>query len=80
MPWEMEIESLLFHLVGDRDTLLAKTNDKLDLKLKGRGISFRNIKLMLNYLTEKNLLTERAKEKLLTNLERDLTIKIGLLN
>jgi hypothetical protein len=70
IEWEMEIESFLFHLVGISDTLLAKTNDKLDLKLKGRGISLQNIKLILNYLIEKNLLTKNAEENLLSNLGR----------
>jgi hypothetical protein len=68
--WEMEIESFLFHLVGVSDTLLAKTNDKLDLKLKGRGISLQNIKLMLNYLNEKNQLMKKDKENLISNLGR----------
>jgi hypothetical protein len=68
--WEMEIESLLFHLVGVGDTLLAKTNDKLDLKLKGRDICLRNIKLMLNFLNEKNLLSKKSKENILANLNK----------
>ncbi|MFZ0510951.1 MAG: hypothetical protein WAM14_05045, partial [Candidatus Nitrosopolaris sp.] len=54
--WEMEIESFLFHIVGVRDSLLININNKLELRLEGRDIDFMNIRIMLNYLNEQNLL------------------------
>jgi hypothetical protein len=59
--WEMEIESFLFHIVGVRDSLLVNINNKLELRLEGRDIDFRNIRIMLNYLNEQNLLTHIKK-------------------
>ncbi|MDP9288723.1 MAG: hypothetical protein M3P08_11070 [Thermoproteota archaeon] len=59
--WEMEIESFLFHLVGVSDSLLAKTNDKLKLKLKDRDVKIEKIKILLNYLNEESLLLNLRK-------------------
>ena len=56
--WEMEIEPFLFHIVGVRDSLFVNINNKFELKLEGRDIDFRNIKIMLNYLNEQNLLAD----------------------
>jgi hypothetical protein len=57
VPWEMEIESFLFHISGVYGSLLVRINDKLELKLKGKDIKYHNFKTILTYLNEQSLLT-----------------------
>lgn len=59
--WEMEIESFLFHLVGVSDSLLAKANDKLKLKLDVGKVRIENMRPLLNKLNEGDLLSNLSK-------------------
>jgi hypothetical protein len=50
LNWEIEIEELLFHLIGAMDCLLARINERLNLQLETRNLTSINIckKLRLN--------------------------------
>lgn len=50
LNWEIEIEELLFHLIGAMDCLLARINERLNLQLESRNLTSINIckKLRLN--------------------------------
>jgi Cthe_2314-like HEPN len=52
-----EIESFLYHIVGARDSLLIKINDKLALKLNEKEVYVNTIENMLTQLNEQHLLT-----------------------
>ena len=48
--WEIEIEELLFHLIGAMDCLLDRINERLNLKLETRNVTTINVckKLRMN--------------------------------
>ena len=50
LNWEIEIEELLFHLIGAMDCLLDRINERLNLKLETRNVTTINIckKLRMN--------------------------------
>jgi hypothetical protein len=56
--WEMEIEPFMFHVVGARDSLLVRINDKLGLKLKKEEVNVESIRTKLVQVNEQNLLTD----------------------
>ena len=60
IKWEVEIECFLSQLVGVRDAILVRINDKMGLKLKSKEAILRNIQIILNALGKTNLL-ERLK-------------------
>lgn len=66
----MEIEPFVFHIVGVRDSLLVKINDKLGLRLKEEEVNMKSIGNKLNQLNEQNLLTD------LGNLDSDNCFQI----
>jgi hypothetical protein len=43
LNWEIEIEELLFHLIGAMDCLLGRINERLNLKLETRNLSTINV-------------------------------------
>jgi hypothetical protein len=43
VKWEIEIEDLLSHLIGARDALLVRINEKFNLKVKKRDIYLANL-------------------------------------
>jgi len=50
LNWEIEIEELLFHLIGAMDCLLDRINERLNLKLETRNVTTINVckKLRMN--------------------------------
>jgi hypothetical protein len=58
VPWEIEIESFLYHIIGVKDSLLVQINDKLQLKLKEREVGLRNVKMILNTIGKGALLAD----------------------
>jgi hypothetical protein len=50
LNWEIEIEELLFHLIGAMDCLLDRINERLNLKLEIRNVTTINVskKLRMN--------------------------------
>ena len=43
LNWELEIEELLFHLVGAMDCLLVRINERLNLGLEYRKVNAINV-------------------------------------
>jgi hypothetical protein len=56
VKWEIEVECFLSQLVGLRDAILFRINDKMGLKLKKTQVKFTNIKIILNALNKRTLL------------------------
>lgn len=43
LNWELEIEELLFHLIGAMDCLLLRINERLNLGLENRKVNAINV-------------------------------------
>ncbi len=55
IKWEIEIEDFLFQLVGIRDAVLFRINDKIGLKLKNKKVTLDNVETELNAHNKKSL-------------------------
>lgn len=56
--WEIEIECLLNHLIGAKDALLARINDKLNLNLPDEDVKLNMINSELTKIGKSQLLQE----------------------
>ena len=58
LNWEIEIEELLFHLIGAMDYLLVRINEKLNLKLETRKVTAINVCKKLRLKKRNDLIKE----------------------
>jgi len=58
LNWELEIEELLFHLVGAMDCLLVRINDRLNLGLENRKVNAINVCKKLRLKKRNDLIKE----------------------
>ncbi len=58
LNWEIEIEELLFHLIGAMDCLLDRINDRLNLKLETRNVTITNVCKKLRLKKRNDLIKE----------------------
>ena len=58
LNWELEIEELLFHLIGAMDCLLVRLNDRLNLKLEFQKVTAVNICKKLRLKKRNDLIKE----------------------
>ncbi|HEY1247980.1 MAG TPA: hypothetical protein VGE97_03230 [Nitrososphaera sp.] len=58
LNWEMEIEELLFHLIGAMDYLLVRINERLNLKLETRKVTAINVCKKLRLKKRNDLIKE----------------------
>ena len=58
LNWELEIEELLFHLVGAMDCLLVRINERLNLGLENRNINAINVCKKLRLKKRNDLIKE----------------------
>lgn len=58
LNWEIEIEELLFHLLGAMDCLLDRINERLNLKLETRNLTSINICKKLRLKKRNDLIKE----------------------
>ena len=58
LNWEIEIEELLFHLIGAMDYLLVRINEKLNLKLETRQVTAINVCKKLRLKKRNDLIKE----------------------
>jgi len=56
--WELEIEELLFHLIGAMDYLLVRINERLNLGLETRKVSAINVCKKLRLKKRNDLINE----------------------
>ena len=56
--WEIEIEELLFHLIGAMDSLLVRINERLNLKLEIRKVTPINVCKKLRLKKRNDLIKE----------------------
>ena len=79
LNWEIEIEELLFHLIGAMDYLLLRINERLNLKLESRKVTAINVCKKLRLKKRNDLIKElwdlsnprnpvRSRLKILTDL------------
>ena len=58
LNWEIEIEELLFHLIGAMDDLLVRINERLNLKLETRKVTAINVCKKLRLKKRNDLIKE----------------------
>lgn len=58
LNWELEIEELLFHLVGAMDCLLVRINERLNLGLENRKVNAINVCKKLRSKKRNDLIKE----------------------
>ena len=58
LNWEIEIEELLFHLIGAMDYLLLRINERLNLKLETRKVTAVNVCKKLRLKKRNDLIKE----------------------
>lgn len=58
LNWELEIEELLFHLVGAMDCLLVRINERLNLGLENRKLNAINVCKKLRLKKRNDLIKE----------------------
>jgi len=58
LNWEIEIEELLFHLIGAMDCLLVRINERLNLRLEIRKVTAINICKKLRLKKRNDLIKE----------------------
>ena len=58
LNWEIEIEELLFHLIGAMDYLLVRINERLNLKLESRKVTAINVCRKLRLKKRNDLIKE----------------------
>ena len=58
LNWEIEIEELLFHLIGAMDYLLVRINERLNLKLESRKVTAINVCRKLRLKKRNDLIRE----------------------
>ena len=58
LNWEIEIEELLFHLIGAMDSLLVRINERLNLKLEIRKVTPINVCKKLRLKKRNDLIKE----------------------
>ena len=58
LNWEIEIEELLFHLIGAMDCLLDRINERLNLKLETRNVTITNVCKKLRLKKRNDLIKE----------------------
>lgn len=58
LNWEIEIEELLFHLIGAMDCLLDRINERLNLKLEIRNVTTINVSKKLRMNKRNDLIKE----------------------
>jgi hypothetical protein len=58
LNWELEIEELLFHLVGAMDCLLVRINERLNLGLENRKVNAINVCKELRLKKRNDLIKE----------------------
>jgi hypothetical protein len=58
LNWELEIEELLFHLVGAMDCLLVRINERLNLGLENRKVNAINVCKKLRLKKRNDLIKE----------------------
>ena len=58
LNWEIEIEELLFHLIGAMDYLLVRINERLNLKLETRKLTAINVCKKLRLKKRNDLIKE----------------------
>ena len=58
LNWEIEIEELLFHLIGAMDYLLLRINERLNLKLETRKVTAMNVCKKLRLKKRNDLIRE----------------------
>jgi len=58
LNWEIEIEELLFHLIGAMDYLLLRINERLNLKLESRKVTAINVCKKLRLKKRNDLIKE----------------------
>ena len=58
LNWELEIEELLFHLVGAMDCLLVRINERLNLGLENRKVNAINVCKKLRLKKRNDLMKE----------------------
>jgi hypothetical protein len=58
LSWELEIEELLFHLIGAMDCLLIRINERLNLKLEIRQVTAINVCKKLRLKKRHDLIKE----------------------
>jgi hypothetical protein len=58
LNWEIEIEELLFHLIGAMDSLLVRINERLNLKLETRKVTAINVCKKLRLKKRNDLIKE----------------------
>jgi hypothetical protein len=58
LSWELEIEELLFHLIGAMDCLLIRINERLNLKLEIRQVTAINVCKKLRLKKRNDLIKE----------------------
>jgi len=58
LNWEIEIEELLFHLIGAMDYLLLRINERLNLKLETRKVTAINVCKKLRLKKRNDLIKE----------------------
>jgi hypothetical protein len=58
LNWEIEIEELLFHLIGAMDYLLVRINERLNLKLETRKVTAINVCKKLRLKKRNDLIKE----------------------
>ena len=58
LNWEIEIEELLFHLIGAMDYLLVRINERLNLKLETRKVTAMNVCKKLRLKKRNDLIRE----------------------
>ena len=58
LNWEIEIEELLFHLIGAMDYLLLRINERLKLKLETRKVTAINVCKKLRLKKRNDLIKE----------------------
>jgi len=56
--WELEIEELLFHLIGTMDCLLVRINERLNLGLENRKVNAINVCKKLRLKKRNDLIKE----------------------
>lgn len=58
VKWEIEIENLVSHLIGARDALLFRINDKFGLGLKIRDVYLKNVNHKLTQIGRPDILKQ----------------------
>ena len=58
LNWELEIEELLFHLIGAMNCLLVRINERLNLKLETRKVNAMNVCRKLRLKKRNELIKE----------------------